>query len=136
MESDESIKGLLATSKIVAMVGLSADEGKPSNVVARYLRSNGYRIIPVNPVQDSILGEKSYRSLGEIAERVDVVDIFMRSERVLPLVEEAIRLKPKAIWLQLGIRSDEGKAMAEGNGITFIMDRCMKQEHTRLFPQT
>jgi predicted CoA-binding protein len=118
----------------VAVVGLSADEDKPSNVVARYLIGKGFRVIPVNPGLESVLGEKSYGSLSEIPEKIDVVDIFMRSERVLPIVEEAVRLKPKAIWLQLGIRNDEARTLAVKNGIMFIMDKCIKQEHSRLLP--
>jgi hypothetical protein len=136
MEQDRAIKELLDTSRTIAMVGLSADEEKPSNVVARYLRDNGFTVIPVNPGQDTILGEKSYKSLGRIPERIDIVDIFMRSDKVLPFVEEAVTLRPKAIWLQLGIANDEAKALAEKSGIMFVMDRCIKQEHSRLFPKT
>jgi hypothetical protein len=134
MDQDSAVKSLLHMTRTVAMVGLSPDEEKPSNVVARYLKSNGFRVIPVNPGRDSILGEKSYKSLSDIPEKIDVVDIFMRAERVVSVVEEAIQLKPKAIWLQSGIRSDEAKALAEKSGIMFVMDKCMKQEHTRLLP--
>jgi uncharacterized protein len=132
MDQDTSLKDLLESVHTVAIVGLSADEGKPSNLVARYLISKGFRVIPVNPGHDTILGEKSYRSTSDIPNKIDVVDIFMKSERVLPVVEEAIKLKPKAIWLQLGIRNDEAKKLAAGSGIMFVMDRCIKQEHTRL----
>ncbi len=134
MEQDKTIKTLLEESRVIAIVGLSSDEDKPSNMVARYLQKKGYRIIPVNPGQDRILGEKSYKSLADIPEKVDIVDIFMRSERVLPFVRDAVTLKPRAIWLQLGIRNDEAKEMSERNGILFVMDRCVKQEHFRLFP--
>ncbi len=134
MEQDKAIRALLEESRVIAVVGLSADEEKPSNMVARYLQNKGYRIIPVNPGQNRILGEKSYKSLADIPEKVDIVDIFMRSEKALPFVEDAVRLKPRAIWLQLGIRNDEAKKIAEKNGILFVMDRCVKQEHFRLFP--
>lgn len=134
MDWDAELRQFLQSVRTVAVVGLSADEDKPSNVVARYLMGKGFRVIPVNPGLESVLGEKSYGSLSEIPEKIDVVDIFMRSERVLPIVEEAVRLKPKAIWLQLGIRNDEARTLAVKNGIMFIMDKCIKQEHSRLLP--
>ena len=135
MKEDEAIAALLRATRVIAVVGLSADVDKPSNGVARYLQDKGFRIIPVNPGQETILGEKSYRSLSDIPEKVDVVDIFMRSEKVLPVVEEAIRLRPKAIWLQLGILSDEAKAAAASAGIMFIQDKCVKQDYARLVGQ-
>ncbi len=136
VESDRVVRELLQQSKVIAVVGLSADEGKPSNVVARYMKSKGYRIIPVNPGQEEILGEKCYKSLGDIKEKVDIVDIFMRAEKVLPVVEEALTLEPRAVWLQLGIRSEEAKALAKEKDVLFIMDRCVKMEHARLVPVT
>jgi len=132
MKEDEAIGALLRAMKVIAVVGLSADAGKPSNGVARYLQDKGFRIIPVNPGQETILGEKSYKSLADIPEPIDVVDIFMRSEKVLPVVEEAIRLKPKAIWLQLGITNEEAKAAAASAGIMFVQDKCVKVEHAHL----
>ncbi|MGD0231979.1 MAG: CoA-binding protein [Syntrophorhabdales bacterium] len=132
MGQDKAIEELLRTSRVIAMVGLSADEGKPSNAVARYLLGKGYRVIPVNPGQETILGEKSYGSLADIEEKIDIVDIFMKAERVLPVVREAIRLHPSAIWLQLGIVNEEAKALADASNIMFVMDRCVKQEHARL----
>ncbi len=132
MEQDAAIKQVLRTSKVIAMVGLSADEQKPSNVVARYMKGKGYRVIPVNPGEQSILGEKSYPSLADIPDRVDIVDIFMRADRVLPVVEQAVSLKPKVIWLQLGIRSAEAQSVSDKNNIMFVMDKCVKQEHARL----
>jgi hypothetical protein len=130
-EQDRDIKETLEKSRVIAVVGLSADESKASNMVARYLKSKGYRIIPVNPGQDEILGEKSYKSLGDIEEKVDIVDMFVRPEKVLPFVEAAILLKPRAIWLQLGIVSEEAKAVTEKNRILFVMDKCLKVEHSR-----
>lgn len=128
-------KKILEQSKVVAMVGLSPDEKKASNIVAKYLITNGYRIIPVNPGYNEILGQKSHKSLSDIPEKIDIVDIFMRSEKVLPVVEEAIKLRPRAIWLQLGIINEEAKRMVENKGITFFMNICMKQEHTKLLGQ-
>lgn len=133
MEQDELIRELLKLGRVIAIVGLSADEDKPSNEVARYLQKKGFRIIPVNPAQETILGEKCYKSLSAIPEPVDVVDIFMRAEKVLAFVEEATRLKPKAIWLQLGIVNEEAKELAEKSGVIFVQDKCVKQEHARLF---
>ena len=129
---DEKRKSVLESAGVIAMVGLSPNEEKPSNVVARYLKNVGYRVIPVNPQYDEILGEKSYRVLSEIPEKIDVVDIFMRADKVVPVVEEAVKLNPKCIWLQLGIVNEEAKRIAESHGITFVMDACMKQEHERL----
>jgi predicted CoA-binding protein len=129
----ERTKEILETSHTIAMVGLSPTEDRPSNGVARYLKKAGYRVIPVNPGYDEILGEKSYKSLSEIPDRVDVVDIFMRADKVVPVVEEAVRIKPRYIWLQLGIVNEEARAIAEKAGIGFVMDKCMKQEHAKHF---
>ena len=126
-------KEILEQSKTIAMVGLSPDKEKASNIVANYLIARGYRIIPVNPGYDEILGQKSYKSLSDIPDKIDIVDIFMRSEKVLPVVEEAIKLKPRAIWLQLGIINEEARRLVEDKGITFFMNVCMKQEHEKLF---
>ena len=134
MDQDEAIRELLGTSRVIAVVGLSPDEGKPSNTVARYLKEKGYRVIPVNPSAEAILGEKSYKSLADIPEKVDIVDIFMRAEKVVPFVREALRLGPRAVWLQLGIVSEEARALSEEQGVMFVMDRCVKQEHARLSP--
>lgn len=130
--TDEEKKELLKTVKTIAVVGISKDENKPSNIVARYLKNAGYKIIPVNPNYDEVLGEKCYKTLSEIQEPVHIVDIFMVSEKVLPIVQEAIRIKPRCIWLQLGIKSNEAKALAEENHIMFEMDHCIKIEHARL----
>jgi uncharacterized protein len=131
-KEDEAVGALLRTAKVIAMVGLSADKGKPSNGVARYLIGKGFRVIPVNPGQLTILGERSYKSLADVTETIDVVDIFMRAENVLPVVEEAIKLKPKAVWLQLGIVNDEARAIAARAGVMFVQDKCIKQEYARL----
>jgi len=133
--SNETKKELLLSSKIIAVVGLSPKIDKPSNRVAQYLIENGFRVIPVNPQHEEILGEKSYKSLSDIPYRIDVVDIFMRPENVVPIVEEAVKLKPKAIWLQLGIINDEAKAIAEKNKIDFVQNLCIKIEHARLFKE-
>jgi predicted CoA-binding protein len=133
--SDQAKKELLASSKIIAMVGLSPKTDKPSNGVANYLKTHGYRVIPVNPQYDEVLGEKSYKSLLDIPDEVDVVDIFMRAENVVPVVEEAVKIHPKVIWLQLGIVNEEARAIAEKSGIPFVQDHCIKIEHKRLFQE-
>ena len=131
--TDDVKKGLLEKSHTIAVVGLSPNTEKASNVVANYLIAHGYRVIPVNPGYAEILGQKCYPSLSGIPEKVDIVDIFMRSEKVLPVVEEAVKLKPGAIWLQLGIINPEAQELAESNNILFFMNLCIKQEHERLF---
>lgn len=130
--TDEERKELLENVKTIAIVGISNDASKPSYNVAKYLKDAGYRIVPVNPRYDEVLGEKCYGSLSEINEPVDIVDIFMPSEKVLPVVIEAIKIKPRCIWLQLGIRNEEARALAEKHNIKFEMDRCIKIEHARL----
>jgi uncharacterized protein len=135
MESrDEETRKLLEDARLIAIVGLSPDKEKASNIVAGYLIKAGYRIVPVNPRYEEILGAKSYRSLSDIPGTVDIVDIFMRAENVPPVVEEAVGLKPKAVWLQLGIVSEEAEDLARKNGILYRENVCIKQEHTRLFP--
>ncbi len=129
---DSEIEELLKKARVIAIVGLSPDEGKASNNVARYLKERGYRIIPVNPGYDVILGEKAYKTLSDMPEKVDLVDIFMRAEKVLPVVEEAVKLKPKAIWLQLGIRNEEARKLVEGTDVAYVEDKCIKTEYSRL----
>ena len=121
-------------------MGLSRNTGKDSYGVAQYLKSVGYRIIPVNPFSDEILGEKCYKSLLDIPETIDVVDVFRPSEDVPPIVEEAIKLKnklgtPKAVWMQIRIINEEAAKRAREAGFTVIMDRCMMAEHRRLTMQ-
>jgi predicted CoA-binding protein len=131
--SVEEIRELLEKSRVIAVVGLSPRMEKPSNVVANYLRKAGYRVIPVNPQYEEIDGERCFKNLAEIPEPVDIVDIFMRAETVVPVVEEAVRIRPKAVWLQLGIVNEEAKGIADKNGILFIQNRCVKIEHYQLF---
>ena len=132
---DEELKDALSTFKTVAVVGISPKEDRPSYIVASYLKKNGYRIIPVRPDGDYILGEKVYPNLTEIPKEieVDIVDIFRRSEDVPPIVEEAIQRGAKVIWMQEGVIHQEAGAEAEKAGIKVVMDRCMKKEHQRLF---
>jgi predicted CoA-binding protein len=131
---DEEIKDTLCNVKTVAVVGISPKEDRPSYIVASYLKSKGYRIIPVRPDGEEILGEKVYHSLSEIPKEigVDVVDIFRRSEDVPPIVEEAIQRGAKVVWMQEGVIHKEAGEKAEKVGVKVIMDRCMRKEHQRL----
>ena len=131
---DEQIKETLRNCRSVAMVGISPKEDRPSYIVAAYLRSKGYRIIPVRPDEEEILGEKVYHRLMEIPRKIElyVVDIFRKSEDVPPVVEEAIQRGAKVVWMQEGIIHKEAAAKAEKAGLKVVMDRCMKKEHQRL----
>lgn len=131
-EREDLKKKVLRESKTIAVVGLSQDTGKASNIVANYLMAHGYRIIPVNPKYSEILEQRSYPSLLDIPERIDIVDIFMRTENLMPYVKEAVTLHPKAIWLQLGIVNDEARKLAAFHNILFFMDQCIKIEHSKL----
>ena len=113
------------------MVGLSPKAERPSHGVARYLLAQGYRIIPVNPAHEEILGLKCYPSLKEVPEPVEVVDVFRRTEYAVPMAEEAIAVGAKAFWLQLGIVNDEAVRLAEEAGLLAVQNRCIKIEHER-----
>jgi predicted CoA-binding protein len=130
----DALRALLRAAKTIAVVGLSPDPARPSHRVALYLRAAGYRIVPVNPKHERVLGEQSYPSLTAAAQawRIDVVDVFRRSEFVGPIVDEAIALKPKLVWLQLGVRDGAACARAEAAGIACVMDRCLMVEHREL----
>lgn len=129
MSAEEEI---LSFSRVVAVVGLSSKTDRPSYEVASYLKEQGYKIIPVNPMEKEILGEICYPDLASIPEPVDVVDIFRRSEEVLLIVEEAIKIGAKAVWMQEGVVNGEAAARAREAGLLVIMDECMLKEHQRL----
>ena len=131
--SEADIKNILEESKTVAVVGLSPNEERDSHRVAKYLQSQGYRIIPVNPKADEILGERSYPDLVSIAEPIDVVDVFRRSEAVPEIVEEAIKVGARTVWMQEGVIHKEAAARAREAGLQVVMDRCMMIEHRRHF---
>jgi predicted CoA-binding protein len=123
---------ILRKSHSVAVVGLSSNPERPSYIVASYLKEHGYRIIPVNPGEKAVLGEKSYPDLASIPEKIDVVDIFRRSEDVPPIVRDAIKIGAKAVWMQEGIINEEAAAAAGKAGLKVVMDRCMRKEHIRM----
>jgi len=124
---------ILSSSRVVAVVGLSSKPHRPSYRVASYLKEQGYKIIPVNPTEKEILGEVSYPALASIPEPVDVVDIFRRPEEVPPIIEEAIRIGAKAVWMQEGVINEEAAARARQAGLKVVMDKCMFKEHRRLY---
>jgi len=125
----EEIAAILKESRVVAVVGLSPDPGRPSYQVARYLKEHGYRIIPVNPACSQVLGEQCYPSLKDIPFPIDVVDIFRKAEAIPGLVEEAILVKARAVWMQLGLEDVEAARRARERGLMVVMNRCMKIEH-------
>ena len=127
-----TIEEILKQSRTVAVVGLSPRPERDSYDVARYLQENGYRIIPVNPSAQEILGERCYPSLTAVPEQVDIVDIFRRSEDVPPIVEEAISIGARVVWMQLGIVHEEAAQGARARGLDVVMDRCTKVEHEAL----
>lgn len=130
--SPEEIAAILQHYRNVAVVGLSAAPQRPSYQVASYLQSQGYRIIPVNPHCQEILGEKCYSSLREVPELVEVVDIFRQEEAIPGIVAEAIAVGAKVIWLQLGLESPQATAAARAAGLQVVTNRCMKIEHSHL----
>ncbi|OGA17893.1 MAG: CoA-binding protein [Betaproteobacteria bacterium RIFCSPLOWO2_02_FULL_63_19] len=124
---------ILKTNRVIAVVGLSADWFRPSYFAAKYMTEHGYTVIPVNPRCGEILGQRCYRSLREIAGKVDIVDVFRRTEDVLPIAEDAIAIGARVLWQQLGVTNAEAAARAEAAGLETVMDRCVKIEHARLF---
>jgi len=135
--TEEDIREILSNFKTIAVVGISPKEDRPSYIVASYLKSKGYRVIPVRPDGEVILGEKVYHSLAEIPKEigVEIVDIFRRSEDVPPVVEEAIQQRAKVVWMQEGVIHKEAGAKAEKAGLKVVMDRCMKKDHQKLINQ-
>ena len=135
MDDIQTLRRILHESRVIAMVGLSADWYRPSYFAAKYLQEHGYKVIPVNPryAGKQVLGETCYASLREIPGRVDVVDVFRRTEDVAPVADEAIALGAKVLWQQIGVKNEAATAKARAAGMDAVMDRCMKIEHGRLF---
>jgi predicted CoA-binding protein len=126
-----SITDLLRASRVIAVVGLSSKRFRPSYGVAEYMQREGYRIIPVNPNETEVLGEKAYASLEDIPEHIDIVDIFRRSEFVAPIVESAIRVGASAVWMQEEVVDQAAADRAKKAGLSVVMDRCILKEHRR-----
>ena len=127
------LRRILMECKTIAMVGLSANWYRPSYFAAKYLQEHGYRVIPVSPRYDEVLGERCYPSLADIPESVDIVDCFRRAEEIPALAEQAVAIKAKVLWQQLGINNQEATRIAEDGGVDVVADRCMKIEYARLF---
>ena len=133
MDDINTLRRILRESQVIAVVGLSADWFRPSYFAAKYMQEHGYRVIPVNPKYPEILGEKCYKSLRDIPEKVDLVDIFRKTADVMPIAEDAIAIGAKVLWQQLGVRNEAAAAKARAAGLEAVMDRCVKIEHGRLF---
>ena len=132
MNNDQMMKEILLSAKTVASVGLSSNQQKESFGIASYLKEQGYRIIPVNPTANEILGEKAYPDLSSIPEKVDVVQVFRKPEDVPPVVDEAIKIGAKVVWMQEGITHEEAAQKAREAGLQVVMDACMRGTHRRL----
>ncbi|TLX68448.1 MAG: CoA-binding protein [Thaumarchaeota archaeon] len=130
--TDDQIKKFYEL-KNIAVIGMSTNPEKAAHYVPKYLDERGYNIIPMNPTADEILGKKCYHELSDIPYNIDIVDVFRPSEQVLPVISEAIKLKPKVIWLQEGIHNLEAESLAQKAGIEVVFNRCMLAEHRRLF---
>ena len=127
------LRRILATSKVIAIVGLSAQWFRPSYFAAKYMLEHGYTVIPVNPNYREILGQKCYASLRDIPVAVDIVDCFRKTEDVVPVADDAIAIRAKVLWQQLGVKNVEAARKAEAAGLEAVMDHCVKIEHARLF---
>jgi hypothetical protein len=123
---------ILKSSRVVAVVGLSANPERPSYEVASYLKGHGYRIIPVNPKENKVLDEAAYPDLYSVPEAVDVVDVFRRPEEVPAIVEQAIKIGAKAVWMQEGVVNEAAAVQAREAGLLVVMDKCMRKEHEKL----
>jgi len=125
---DTPIEKILSETRTVAVVGISDKQERPSHAVARYLKERGFRVIPVNPFLSEVLGEKAYPSLSDIPEKVDLVDVFRKSEEVPALAEEAVRIGARFFWMQEGVVSEQARDRLERAGISVVMDLCVKKE--------
>lgn len=130
----DRIKEILEETQTIAVVGLSDKPERTSHMVSLAMQQKGYRIIPVNPNADQILGERCYASLSDVEEPIDIVNVFRRSEHVLPVAEEAVKVKAKVLWLQQGVINEQAAELAQSNGLEVIMDRCIKVEDSILRP--
>ena len=128
-----TLRRILRTSRTIAIVGLSAEWHRPSFFAAKYLQEHGYRVVPVNPRYDKILGERCHPTLTTIEIPVDIVDVFRRTEDVMSIAEEAIAIGAKCLWQQIGVKNEAAAALAASAGLEVVMNRCVKIEHGRLF---
>jgi predicted CoA-binding protein len=133
MDDITKLRRILRTCRTLAVVGLSANWYRPSYFAAKYMQEHGYRVIPVNPMYAEVLGEKCYKSLRDVPEKVDLVDCFRKSEEIPSLADDAIAIGAKVLWMQLGVTNAVARARAEAAGIEVVEDHCVKIEHARLF---
>ena len=133
MDDSDEVRRILRDARTIAVVGLSAQWHRPSHFAAKYLQEHGYRVIPVNPAYDAILGEKCYKTLLDIPGPVDVVDCFRKSAEIPAIADDAIAIGAKVLWMQLGVENAAARARAEGAGLQVVENRCMKIEHGRFF---
>lgn len=133
MDDINTLRRILRESRVLAVVGLSADWYRPSYFAAKYMQEHGYRVIPVNPKYESILGEKCYKSLRDIPGKVDIVDCFRKTEDIMPICEDAIAIGANVLWQQLGVKNTAAATKARAAGMEAVLDRCVKIEHGRLF---
>lgn len=129
----EDLRQILTETKTIAVVGLSANESRPSFFASKYMLDHGYKIIPVNPRYEEVLGQTCYPDLESIPCKVDMVDVFQRADRVLPTTESAVKIGAKTLWLQLGVVNNEAAKLAANAGLNVVMDKCVKIEYARLF---
>ena len=130
--SDDAIRQVLTNARTIAVVGASSNPDRPSNGIMRKLLSVGYRVIPVNPQETEVLGQKAYASLADIPEPVDIVDVFRRAEDTPPIARQAVSIRARALWLQSGIVNEEAAATAAAGGLTVVMDACIGTMHSLL----
>jgi len=133
MDDINTLRRILTECRVIAVVGLSANWHRPSYFAAKYMQEHGYRVIPVNPQYQEVLGEKCYASLRDIPGKVDMVDVFRRTSDVLPIAEDAVAIGARVLWQQLGVRNEAAADLARARGLEAVMDRCVKIEHGRLF---
>jgi len=133
MDDIPTLRRILKTNHVIAMVGLSTNWYRPSYFAAKYMLDHGYRVIPVNPAYQEVLGQKCYPTLRDIPEKIDIVDCFRKSEEIVPIAEDAIAIGAKVLWMQIGVINEAAAAKARKAGLDVVMDRCVKIEYARLF---
>ncbi len=133
MDDIPTLRHILKQNRVIAVVGLSVNWYRPSYFAAKYMLDHGYRVIPVNPSYQEVLGQKCYPSLRDIPEKVDIVDCFRKSEEIVPLADDAIAIGAKVLWMQIGVINEAAAERARQAGLEVVMNRCVKIEHARLF---
>ena len=133
MSTITTLRRILKDNHTIAVIGLSADWYRPSYFAAKYMQEHGFRIIPVNPKYTEILGERCYPDLKSIPEKIDIVDVFRKSEDCMPIARDAAAIGAKALWLQIGVMNEEARQIADTAGMDFVQNRCVKIEYARLF---